>query len=846
MKKILKRLLVLVIVFVAAVAAVLFFTRKKKQEVVYAVMDSASLPVVTMEFEGSAVNTLHGYAGAMEASYMRDTITPIPQDRKLSFQVDTYGNTVKGIEFEIRSLDGANLIETKSCDSYSGDSETVRGEIVLQDLLNAETEYILILKLKTDKWDSAYYYTRIRYYGDTHIGEQIAFAQNFSELAFSKNTSEELTVQLESSSDADNSSLGYADIKSSYRHVTWGDLSPQRSGEIRIDIKEMNKMVGSIQLSYGVTAEGDSGKVESYNVKEFFSVRYVDGKLWLIAYERTMDQAFEASDITIQNGKIELGIVSPGNLPIETASAGDHTAFVADGELWSYNKKENEASKLFSFKEKNDDGVRTLYDQHKFRIISVGEEGDVAFTVYGYMNRGSHEGECGLVFYQYSRAENAIHEVFFIPSAKPFQILKEEIGTLSYVGNNQLFYLMFGNSIYAIDFSGEEYVEIISGMEEDSFVISEDSSAVAWQEEEDIYGGKNIQVFYMDDGTNFTIHASEGETIRALGFIDGDFIYGRARESDIEKGSLIVNYPMYALEIIDRKQQIQTTYQRDGIYISDIQVEEGKIQITRETKGADGAWAPAPGDALIQNQAGEEEKSVVSSRISDIKKTTYSLNLSSSDNKEKVLSITTPKEEASADTRELSLISTADLGKTDKRYYAYASGRLRGICYSVREAIGLVYDKMGVVVDSGGNYIWTRANRASEALIDVNSVAASAENERLAACLSIMLKQENITMDVAGELASGRTAYEILNEAFSGRALDLHGCILNQVLYYVDCGYPVLALTENDKAELIIGYDVYKNLIIYDSLTGGTYKISQDDAEAYYASYGYPFVSWIK
>ena len=46
-----------------------------------------------------------------------------------------------------------------------------------------------------------------------------------------------------------------------------------------------------------------------------------------------------------------------------------------------------------------------------------------------------------------------------------------------------------------------------------------DSSAVAWQEEEDIYGGKNIQVFYMDDGTNFTIHASEGETIRALGFI---------------------------------------------------------------------------------------------------------------------------------------------------------------------------------------------------------------------------------------------------------------------------------------------------------------------------------------
>ena len=80
----------------------------------------------------------------------------------------------------------------------------------------------------------------------------------------------------------------------------------------------------------------------------------------------------------------------------------------------------------------------------------------MAFSVYGYMNRGSHEGECGLAFYRYRRQDNAISEVFFVPSDKPYQVMKEEIGTLSYVGNNDLFYLMFGNSIYAIDFSGEE------------------------------------------------------------------------------------------------------------------------------------------------------------------------------------------------------------------------------------------------------------------------------------------------------------------------------------------------------------------------------------------------------
>ena len=109
----------------------------------------------------------------------------------------------------------------------------------------------------------------------------------------------------------------------------------------------------------------------------------------------------------------------------------------------------------------------------------------------------------------------------------------------------------------------------------------------------------------------------------------------------------------------------------------------------------------------------------------------------------------------------------------------------------------------------------------------------------------MMLSQEGLSYDVAGGLQSGMNAYEILNEAFSGRAVDLQGCILNQILYYVDQGRPVLAVTEGDKAELIVGYDVYTNLVIYDPLTGTTYLRSEEDAESYYAAYGYPFVSWM-
>ncbi len=846
MRKIVRNLLILILVFVAAVAAVLFLTRKKPSQVAYAVMENASLPIVTMELEGEPVNTLHGYTRPMDLSYMRDTVTPLPADRSLPFHISTYGETIEGVSYEVRSLGEGRLIEEGECEGLSGDSSRVDGLLGLQDLLEQGKEYALVLRVRTEKWESIEYYTRLRYYGDTHLAEQLAFARSLSDSAISGTGTEEWTVQLETRSDADNSSLGYADIHSSFDQVTWGSLSPERLGDVRVQLNELNGMVASLTFLYDVTAQGDSGHMEVFHVNEFFSVRYVDGKLWLIAYERTMGQSFEPSDITVQDGRIELGIVRPDELPAELKSAGDYTAFAVDGELWSYNGKENEASRLFSFKEKNDDGIRTLYDQHRFRVIDVDEEGNVSFTVYGYMNRGSREGQCGLAFYQYDRGENAVREVFFIPSDKPYQVLKEEVGTLSYVGDNGLFYLMFGNSIYSIDFSGEEYVEVVSGMSRESLVVSPDASAAAWQADGGLYDSGTIRVFYMDNGESFDIQAGEGEYVRALGFIDGDFIYGKARESDIERGSLAVRFPMYALEIVGRDQKPVTSYEPEGCFVESIEVGDGKVQISREAKGADGSWIAAPDDALIQNREEEPEETALKSYDSDKKQTVWVLDLSSSDNTEKLLSLTTPKEVENEASRELSLVSTAELGREDSGYYAYACGRLEGIFDTASDAIQAVYDRMGVVADSSGRCVWTRANRAAESHAELKAPAtAASQGESLGACISMMLSQEGLSYDVAGGLQSGMNAYEILNEAFSGRAVDLQGCILNQILYYVDQGRPVLAVTEGDKAELIVGYDVYTNLVIYDPLEGSTYLRSEEDAESYYAAYGYPFVSWM-
>ena len=157
MRKIVRNLLILILVFVAAVAAVLFLTRKKPSQVAYAVMENASLPIVTMELEGEPVNTLHGYTRPMDLSYMRDTVTPLPADRSLPFHISTYGETIEGVSYEVRSLGEGRLIEEGECEGLSGDSSRVDGLLGLQDLLEQGKEYALVLRVRTEKWESIEY-----------------------------------------------------------------------------------------------------------------------------------------------------------------------------------------------------------------------------------------------------------------------------------------------------------------------------------------------------------------------------------------------------------------------------------------------------------------------------------------------------------------------------------------------------------------------------------------------------------------------------------------------------------------------------------------------------------------
>lgn len=105
-----------------------------------------------------------------------------------------------------------------------------------------------------------------------------------------------------------------------------------------------------------------------------------------------MTQIFDEKNTSAYAGnKIVLGIQEEEPVLVES-DGGNVFAFVCDKGLYSYNVSEQKMAVLYTFQDDTFD-ERCMYDAHNMKILTVDETGNVRFVVYGYMNRGLHEGQ---------------------------------------------------------------------------------------------------------------------------------------------------------------------------------------------------------------------------------------------------------------------------------------------------------------------------------------------------------------------------------------------------------------------------------------------------------------------
>ena len=93
----------------------------------------------------------------------------------------------------------------------------------------------------------------------------------------------------------------------------------------------------------------------------------------------------------------------------------------------------------------------------------------------------------------------------------------------------------------------------------------------------------------MSNDSAYELKADEADTLRPLGYIDSDFIYGMAHKEDIVSdadGSR--TYAMYKVGIMDVDYNIIKQYEQPDIYVSDTEVEGKRITLTRIVKSGSG------------------------------------------------------------------------------------------------------------------------------------------------------------------------------------------------------------------------------------------------------------------
>ena len=192
-------------------------------------------------------------------------------------------------------------------------------------------------------------------------------------------------------------------------------------------------------------------------------------------------------------------------------------------------------------------------------------------------------------------------------------------------------------------------------------------------------------------------------------------------------------------------------------------------------------------------------------------------------------------------------IEVSDPETEEARYYVYGKNGIEGIFVNSGKAVALAYNQSAVVVDDDGEYIWRRVTRSTRnQIMAITEDTASETRSSLAVCLDTILKFEGVSRSTERLLNRGDTVFSILESDLQEcTVLDLSGCSLDAVLYYVNQDIPVLAMLDDGNAVLIVGFNEL-NIVVMDPVTGTLYKKGMNDSTEWLKENGNRFITYVR
>ncbi|MCR5011646.1 MAG: hypothetical protein K6A72_04835 [Lachnospiraceae bacterium] len=807
-------------------------------------MSHATFPSVVFKADGMKYNRMKGYITDMDIYRMHDSMTPVGADRKLSIEIDSFDNVIQKISFQVRSLSDGRLIEDTEVLDYIESEEGMTADITLKDLMAYGEEYSLCIYLTTGDNKVIRYYTTVVRNDDTAYSEKLDFSYNFSDTTFDRSRGKELATYLESNEQGDNTTYERVDIHCSLDQICYGTLNISRISEPEAVIRDIDDETAVIDIIFRAEVPENNRK-KRFMVYETYRMRLGDERMYLLDYERTMDQIFDMDKGNLTENKAILGIVDR-NVVMSENNDGNCLAFINCGRLFAYNMSESKLAYVFGFYDDDLADLRELDPDNGIKIFSVDETGNVRFAVYGYLNRGIHEGMNGISVYYYDSVRNTVEEEAFIPYNGSFEFLEYDISRAAYANSSGEGFFYLNDSFYKVDLRTGSTEILAEDLDSDHFCASSNGQMAAWV---DYYGedrySSNMSLLNMVTGSLKNISVLPNEGIVPVGFFGDDIVYGIARREDIlEDLSGHTVFPMYQIKICDWNGNLVKEYVPQNSYVTDVIRGDGMYTLKLSSISGAGIMTPLPDDQLLDNSTPLHGKNVTELAVTDAYETITQLVLKKSVDL-KNLQILNPKQVIYEGERSAKI----DGMPVEKNYFVLTyNGRVKDIFSKSCDAVTVADTENGTVRDNRGRTVFRHTTMPEKNQIMAISeeiaqaVQVSGRADTLRACIDVITSYENVPLKEypAGDNLSEADIIESVME--KSTALDLCGCDLDSVLYYTARDIPVIA-SMADKYYLIIGYNKVI-IVIMDPMNGDLERVNRGEYEEYFANSGNRFYTY--
>jgi len=192
--------------------------------------------------------------------------------------------------------------------------------------------------------------------------------------------------------------------------------------------------------------------------------------------------------------------------------------------------------------------------------------------------------------------------------------------------------------------------------------------------------------------------------------------------------------------------------------------------------------------------------------------------------------------------------NTMELSRSNEeadQYYVYADGEKKATYTNLPDAVRKATELRGNVFDNREHMIWQCAFDEYNIVPGMDRVLR-VDNDQLslAGCLSMIASLNGKTMS-PDEIDRKPGMPAALLEMCSGyKTLTLTGCTVDDVLYYVSQGSPVLAKYSASKYVIVMSYNSTK-IRYLDPVTGQSIAVSRKELSDVFAKQGNIFYSYL-